>query len=817
MVFPRPTVSDEKLQALKAELNAVTRSPEELAIQQEKIEKEIIEETLIYSLFAQHASLFELLSQYKTCYNTPIRSNMVKGWLWNSYQGPLSEADFPEGEGYAYLGIENIYYNGSFKNGMMHGNGKLRWGQGIVYEGNFIYNCIAGDGTYDWPGGAKYIGKVFDGLPHGVGAMQIGKQMHTYDGLWVHGIRHGLGTMEYGKGRNVCYAGEWEGDRKQGKGQFLFPSRNTYEGMWSEGKPHGLGTQVQCLFWEPGIPLNNLGITNKDHPNTILANIYEGDWKEGFPEGSGKSLWTWHDKEEEALLLHNMYVGEYAKGQRSGRGTFYYASGAIFQGMWRGNDKEGPGVLTYENGKVHYGIFCRDHYEPIRDESMNVLVKEALDKVVDEEEDPQATKKALSDALMRFNSELKDIFFTWSMMVESRSLFSNPVENYLDDTSDYGTITKGHTMGLSLQGLQEAFKNRKKIFAARGTSPNSKFDIQPQSLSNELQVGIELGKDNEKDISKEYLGTLAKNLPIKELDENLSKVKKLVDQEVPSDEISQQGDLNSPLHWTKASPFDSLILEGQARAMSVEQFWRLCFDAHILEPGLGLAQVDMILKPSANAWDDAFDLYCPSRQLIQREVDEAFVKLALCKFYTDEMTMQKKVIKVLEGCVKAITTWSQEETMYTIIQSFEIQGVFIQASSHLQRLFGECMLESKCSNYCIKLHSLINFYKKIRPQMDVPPNSITTSTLQALYQYQLQDRNPSVFLDIDINYREFEISILQFAILEAKTNKILLSSQPHEVLKFVERTSLGGHLVSNFTKNNPTKQLGKRFQLNAYS
>jgi hypothetical protein len=37
----------------------------------------------------------------------------------------------------------------------------------------------------------------------------------------------------------------------------------------------------------------------------------------------------------------------------------------------------------------------------------------ALDKVVDEEEDPEATKKALSDALMRFNSELKDIFFTW--------------------------------------------------------------------------------------------------------------------------------------------------------------------------------------------------------------------------------------------------------------------------------------------------------------------------------------------------------------------------------------------------------------------
>jgi hypothetical protein len=34
-----------------------------------------------------------------------------------------------------------------------------------------------------------------------------------------------------------------------------------------------------------------------------------------------------------------------------------------------------------------------------------------------------------------------------------------------------------------------------------------------------------------------------------------------------------------------------------------------------------------------------------SRQLIQREVDEAFVKLALCKFYSNEMTLQKKVKK----------------------------------------------------------------------------------------------------------------------------------------------------------------------------
>jgi hypothetical protein len=37
----------------------------------------------------------------------------------------------------------------------------------------------------------------------------------------------------------------------------------------------------------------------------------------------------------------------------------------------------------------------------------------------------------------------------------------------------------------------------------------------------------------------------------------------------------------------------------------------IMMELQILEPGLGLAQVDMILQPSANAWDDSFDLYCP--------------------------------------------------------------------------------------------------------------------------------------------------------------------------------------------------------------
>jgi len=34
-----------------------------------------------------------------------------------------------------------------------------------------------------------------------------------------------------------------------------------------------------------------------------------------------------------------------------------------------------------------------------------------------------------------------------------------------------------------------------------------------------------------------------------------------------------------------------------------------------VEPGFGLAQIDAIIYPSSNAWDDSFDFYCPVSEL----------------------------------------------------------------------------------------------------------------------------------------------------------------------------------------------------------
>ena len=47
----------------------------------------------------------------------------------------------------------------------------------------------------------------------------------------------------------------------------------------------------------------------------------------------GKHMWTWDHNKETLGLLHNAYVGDFEHGMRSNRGTFYYASGALYQ-VW---------------------------------------------------------------------------------------------------------------------------------------------------------------------------------------------------------------------------------------------------------------------------------------------------------------------------------------------------------------------------------------------------------------------------------------------------------------------------------------------------
>jgi hypothetical protein len=48
------------------------------------------------------------------------------------------------------------------------------------------------------------------------------------------------------------------------------------------------------------------------------------------------------------------YHGQFYKGQRSGYGVLYYATGARYEGCWAKDKKEGEGCYLFENGEVGF-------------------------------------------------------------------------------------------------------------------------------------------------------------------------------------------------------------------------------------------------------------------------------------------------------------------------------------------------------------------------------------------------------------------------------------------------------------------------------
>ena len=117
-----------------------------------------------------------------------------------------------------------------------------------------------------------------------------------HDGIYNGNInatnqRHGHGIMKYTNGRE--YIGEWQNDKREGKGKLTFGS-DTYEGTFLDNKMNGRGV-YKCSN----------------------GNTYDGKWKDGL---------------------------------RDGWGVYKYKNGNVFKGNWRNGVKHEVGVFTYSDG-----------------------------------------------------------------------------------------------------------------------------------------------------------------------------------------------------------------------------------------------------------------------------------------------------------------------------------------------------------------------------------------------------------------------------------------------------------------------------------
>lgn len=198
---------------------------------------------------------------------------------------------FPKrGSGHGIYQYENKYfrYEGQWRNGTKHGQGKLQMADGSYYEGTFSNGEIDGKGMrFFSQNGSKYTGQ------------------------FVKGELHGRGTMVYADGS--MYEGEWYRNRKHGYGIMKTLGSNSsevYEGSYDKNMKHGVGTMMYAK------KIRSDGCRNGDR--------YEGMWVNDMREGRG-------------ILYSNdgsVYEGNFQGDSFSGRGVMHHISGLIYDGLW---------------------------------------------------------------------------------------------------------------------------------------------------------------------------------------------------------------------------------------------------------------------------------------------------------------------------------------------------------------------------------------------------------------------------------------------------------------------------------------------------
>jgi len=148
--------------------------------------------------------------------------------------------------------------------------------------------------------------------------------------------REGYRAAVFGSSNNQKYIGWYRNNMKSGKGfqsyEDMDGGRTFYSGEWNNDKRHGRGS---------------LSFDCETTRKTL--NIYNGEWKNDKMTGSGMKSFS----------DGGMYRGDFKVGMRHGQGIMYYPNGVIYTGEWYNDQRQGIGRLV-SNGNYYEGTFKND-------------------------------------------------------------------------------------------------------------------------------------------------------------------------------------------------------------------------------------------------------------------------------------------------------------------------------------------------------------------------------------------------------------------------------------------------------------------------
>ena len=273
------------------------------------------------------------------------------------YHGDKCKLQYPNGD----------IYEGSFREGFRHGQGKLT-------NKNNSY-CYDGLWEYDKKNG-KCVEKIDD---------------ETFYGYYKNGVRDGKCTIKYNNNNNIKFVGNFKDGKRDGYGVYIFQeTHKTYKGQFKNNSFEGEGEIIgdngyyfkgeflgglrhgdNCIEKKEGIR-EYKGSFRRDKMNgkgvyywyfgENNGDIYEGEFVNDIIEGKGVYQYNYgtkyigdflhgvkHGKGKEIYIDGSYFEGEFKEGKKDGEGTFVDADGNKFKGTYREGKENGHGIIFYNN------------------------------------------------------------------------------------------------------------------------------------------------------------------------------------------------------------------------------------------------------------------------------------------------------------------------------------------------------------------------------------------------------------------------------------------------------------------------------------
>uniref|UniRef100_A0A452QJ82 MORN repeat containing 1 n=1 Tax=Ursus americanus TaxID=9643 RepID=A0A452QJ82_URSAM len=208
----------------------------------------------------------------------------------------------PPRDGYGVYVYPNSFfrYEGEWKGGKKHGQGKLLFKDGSYYEGEFVDGEITGEGCRLWASsGNTYSGQFVLGEPQGRGVMKYKAGGH-YEGELSHGLREGHGRLVDRDGQ--AYWGSFHNNQRHGRGHMVFRNGDKYEGDWVRDQRQGHGVLCRADGSTYEVPGDVAGPQALGGP---LGSLCHSSILMGYlgavppPRGAGRAAtlgpqrWTW--------------------------------------------------------------------------------------------------------------------------------------------------------------------------------------------------------------------------------------------------------------------------------------------------------------------------------------------------------------------------------------------------------------------------------------------------------------------------------------------------------------------------------------------